>query len=99
LSDWLITRRISAMAVCRSKASFVSLHILDGDHRLVRKGLDQFDLPIGEAARLRPGHCHGAHRTAVAEHRHGQHTAVANGTRKALRQGQRGISIDVCNVN
>jgi hypothetical protein len=41
-----MTFRISAVAVCRSSASFVSLeqaHVLDRDHRLVGESLQQRD--------------------------------------------------------
>ena len=51
---WLIARRISAVAVCRSSGLGEVLvarlelveqaHVLDGDHRLVGEGLEQLDL-------------------------------------------------------
>jgi hypothetical protein len=46
----LITSKISAVAVCCSKASRVSDQpsVFDGDDRLIGKGADQFDLPLGE---------------------------------------------------
>ena len=51
--DWLITRRISLVAVCCSSASVRSIaclelieqaHVLDRDHRLVGERLEQRDL-------------------------------------------------------
>ena len=50
-----ITLRMSAVAVCRSSASLVSLNsrdVLDRDHGLVGEGLQQLNVMIGERSRL-----------------------------------------------
>ena len=62
-ASWLITRRISLVAVCCSSASVSSrfracssveqAHVLDGDDGLVGEGLQQLDLLVGEQARTR----------------------------------------------
>ncbi len=55
--DEAMTLRMSAVAVCRSSASWVSLNsrVLDGDHGLVGKGLQQATC-FAEGAGLGPAH-------------------------------------------
>ena len=70
-----MTRRISLVAVCCSKASVVPVapefleqpHVLDGDHRLIGEGLEQGDLPLGEGPNLGATHHDGPERDALRQ--------------------------------
>ena len=44
--------------------------VLDGDHRLVGEGFDQFDLLVGEGPDLHPPHRNHADEHTLATHRH-----------------------------
>ena len=55
VGELAMTPKISLVAVCCSKRLFEFLeqpHVLDGDHRLVGEGFEQFDLRRGEGAHL-----------------------------------------------
>src|SRR5262249_61400415 len=45
-------------------------NVLDGDDRLIREGLHELDLAIGELLAPLPAHRDGAHGMAIAEDRH-----------------------------
>jgi len=71
----LITCSTSAVAVCRSSASFVSLkhtHVLDRDHRLIGEGLRERDFLGRKLAGLSAQDQQAAHGLAFAQQRHPQ---------------------------
>ncbi len=93
VGDWLITRRISAVAVCCSRAS-----VLDRDHGLVGEGLQQLDLAVGERSGLGARHHDDTDGSALPQH--GDKEAAP----KPDRAGQRlmlvlGIDLDVGDVD
>ena len=72
--------------------------VLDGDHRLVGKGRDQFDLLVGEWTHFRARQGNYADRYAFAQHRNAEHSAE---TAQSLRFGKGvfGVCLNVRNVN
>jgi hypothetical protein len=52
-------------------------HVLDGDDRLVREGLEQADLLVRERDRLGPSELDGADRDAFADQGYAQYRAEA----------------------
>ena len=59
VGELLMTRRISAVAVLLLECLLGLVdqaHVLDGDHRLAREGLQQIDLPRQCLAGRRPSH-------------------------------------------
>src|SRR3990172_4626664 len=83
--DWLITRRISAGAVCRSRASVRSrlrassseqAHVFDGDDRLIGEGPDEVDLALAEGPGLGPPHEDHPEQAVALQHGHGQEGAI-----------------------
>ena len=60
--------------------------ILDGDHRLVGKGLQQLDMVCRECSGLLARDRDDPDRTPVAVHRHKQHAAIAARSRRSLRR-------------
>src|SRR4030095_917387 len=74
--------------------------VLNGDHGLVREGLEQRDLVVGESTRLAPGYGNRPDRFAVTEQRHGRKTSVPTGTgNRAPFRGQRWIGLRVGDVH
>jgi hypothetical protein len=61
-------------------------HVLDRDHRLRGKGLEELDLLVVERSGLHPGNGNGADRLTVPEHRYGE-----RGPKPSLHGGGRGI--------
>src|SRR5215831_20354812 len=51
-------------------------HVLDGDHGLIGKGLEQVDLLVGEGTRLRASHGNGSGGLSFAKHRYDENAAV-----------------------
>ena len=73
-----MTCRTSATACCCSNASRVSVDqpgVLDRDDRLVGKGADQLDLPLGERLDPLRRERNDADRLAFAQQRHAEHRA------------------------
>ena len=88
VGDWLITRRISLVAVCCSSASVSSrlraelgeqAHVLDGDDRLVGEGLAGARLVCREKPGFRSADGDRADRASFAHERYGEHAAKARG--------------------
>ena len=82
VGDWLMARRMSPVAVCRSSASVSSrlrasssvkqARVLDGDDGLVGEGLEQLDVAVGESTGLSTTYQYDADGLVVAHHRYGQ---------------------------
>src|SRR5215813_6677035 len=71
----LLLQRLSQLAV--TILQFLEQpHVLDGDHRLVRKGCDKLDLLVGERPCLRATECDDAQQVVSTEHRHPQRCPI-----------------------
>ena len=82
-----ITFRMSAVAVCRSSASLRLVEqprVLDGDHGLVGEGLQQTDCLVVKGSCFAARDADRADCNTVAQHRHHQHAAPADRSRKFL---------------
>ena len=80
---------MSAVPVCRSSASLVSLnsqqpHVLDGDDSLVGEGAQQLDVMIGEQSRFASRAGDEADECAVAHQRRERDAAPSARTSKSL---------------
>ena len=96
VGELAITFRISAVAVCRSSASLVSLNrrtFCDRDHRLVGEGLQQRDELVAESARAPRGRRATAPMTWPSEqHRHRQRRCASRPGRPPTSARTRGSS-------
>ena len=73
--------------------------VLDGDDGLVGEGRHQVDLLLGEGPDVAPPHDQGPDGFALAEERHGQHGAIAEGGLLNRRRGVLGVLPHVVDVN
>jgi hypothetical protein len=64
---------------------FEQPHVLDGDNRLVGKGLEKLDLGFRECARLRAVDYDCADRFAFADRRYGEHGAKVERPRRVWK--------------
>ena len=74
-----MTCTTSAVAVCCSKASRVSVNepcVLDRDDRLIGDGRDQRDLLLGERLDARAAECDDADQRILADQRYPQHCSL-----------------------
>ena len=72
-------------------------HVLDGDHGLGGKGLEQCDLPVRERPHVEARHGDGADRFALSKHRDrqtGPEACVDKGRRGVLRVGRHVRNVD-----
>src|SRR5215510_3064984 len=79
------------MRLCQRTVLLLKLgeqpHILDGDHRLVSEGSEQFRLLSGEGSGLRACSEDHADRLSIAQHRDREHAAVVGSPRHvAIRE-------------
>ncbi len=93
----LLLQRLAEVVVARSQLR-EQAHVLDGDHRLVREGLEEGDLASGEGTDLRVPHRNGADRTVIPEHRDREHAAEANLSREIL-PGKFRVPLNVGNMD
>src|SRR5205823_12200797 len=72
--------------------------VLDGDDRLVGKGLEQPDLTVGERSHLCPGDEDPADGTAFAQQRYRERTSPPEGVSK-IQMPILGIALDIGNMS
>ena len=72
-------------------------HVLDGDHRLMGEGLEQFHLPIGKESGRGSGHDDRPDGTPVAQHWHGHEASIGHGPGDA-QNAVGGVRLNVRNL-
>ncbi len=98
-SRGLLLQRLAELA--RARLHFIEQpHVLDGNHRLVGEGGDQFDLLVGERPHLGACQCQNADRNAFAHHRNPEDGAITAQLLclcpSVLRVGQNIGDVDGC---
>src|SRR5262245_16597958 len=102
----LLLQRLGDLGMSRRQRPVLILqlreqaHVLNGDDRLVREGLEQRDLVAGEPAGLATGHRDRSDRPVVAEHWHRNPASVATETSVGARGfWPSGIGVGVSDID